>query len=47
MNAVSKWDKWKENMDYENWKYEFKISEVEKTQIKTNPRCVHEVGSLR
>lgn len=34
MDTVSEWDKCKENMDYKNWKYEFKISEVEKFQGK-------------
>lgn len=38
MDTVSEWDNWKENMDYENWKYEFKISEVEQSQGKVRPK---------
>lgn len=42
--TVREWGKWKEKMGYDNYKYEFKISEVEQAQVRTRPRYGHEVG---
>lgn len=37
IDSINEWEKWKEKMHYETRKYEFKISEMKQSPVRTRP----------
>lgn len=37
IDSINEWEKWKEKIHYETRKYEFKISEVKQSPVRTRP----------